>query len=867
MTKSSLTILVSLGLGFTFNMLAQGNPGESLDREKATDFLFSTLSLPDRTEYPEQFFLDNIEASFKAREEMPWGKIVPEREFLHFVLPIRVNNEPLDSSRMVLYEELKERVKGLSMEDAILEINHWCHEHVTYQPSDARTSSPLSSISQAIGRCGEESTFTVAALRAVGIPARQIYTPRWAHTDDNHAWVEAWANGKWYFLGACEPEPVLNLGWFNAPASRGLLMTTNVPGDYDGPEETLLIQPYVTKINVTENYAPVGKLNVKVVYPDSTPVQNAKVNFGIYNYAEYYPAVTKITDENGMASLNSGLGDMVIWATDGRNFGYVKGAPSAKCQVPSEDLRLVTRQSEPQIIVLDKNADSTVAFDFDIVPPKSSGSLPFVSEEGKNENDARKAYEDSLRNAYTSTFLTYSQAVNIAKELNLDTVKTPKILVEFRGNHGNISKFLQNSTPDERGKIIDLLSVVSEKDRRDLEMATVKDHIENAPEGEGDVYLLYVLNPRIENEYVRPWRSAIKNRFSKDSLDLFKDNPSKIREWISENIELVENANPQTLRMSPLAVINSGKADGLARDMFFVALARTAGLPSRIDPVTGTVQYMDKDGNWTNVDFRNDKDSASQVPVSESGWLQLTFEPEGYISDPKYFSQFTLAKINDGEPRLLEFDEGATLSGIFGNPVNLEAGQYMVTSGQRLADGTVLAHSEIFEIPANDTISIPLKIRQDNSKVSVIGSLNAENLYRNVDTGSSQSILSTTGRGYYTLGLILSNHEPSEHALNDISAVAQNLEKDGRKLVLLFDNEQYASRFQRDRFPGLPSNVAFGIDENNVSGNEIMESLHLENPDYPIFVIADSFNRIVWISEGYSIGLGEKILSVLSQLE
>ena len=89
------------------------------------------------------------------------------------------------------------------MEDAILEVNHWCHEKATYQPSDARTHSPLATVYTAIGRCGEESTFLVAALRAVGIPARQIYTPRWAHTDDNHAWVEAWANGKWYFLGAC----------------------------------------------------------------------------------------------------------------------------------------------------------------------------------------------------------------------------------------------------------------------------------------------------------------------------------------------------------------------------------------------------------------------------------------------------------------------------------------------------------------------------------------------------------------------------------------------------------------------------------------------------------------------------------------
>ena len=59
------------------------------------------------------------------------------------MLPVRVNNENLDMSRRDFYEELKPRVSGLGMKDAILEVNHWCHEKVTYQPSDARTSSPL----------------------------------------------------------------------------------------------------------------------------------------------------------------------------------------------------------------------------------------------------------------------------------------------------------------------------------------------------------------------------------------------------------------------------------------------------------------------------------------------------------------------------------------------------------------------------------------------------------------------------------------------------------------------------------------------------------------------------------------------------
>ena len=154
---------------------------------EALKFLYAYMPLADVTDYTVQLHLENVRATFEAREQMPWGKKVPELLFNHFVLPLRVNNEALDMSRPVFFKELKERVAGMGMEEAILEVNHWCHEHVTYQPSDQRTLSPLACMNTAIGRCGEESTFTVAALRSIGIPARQVYTPRWAHTDDNHA--------------------------------------------------------------------------------------------------------------------------------------------------------------------------------------------------------------------------------------------------------------------------------------------------------------------------------------------------------------------------------------------------------------------------------------------------------------------------------------------------------------------------------------------------------------------------------------------------------------------------------------------------------------------------------------------------------
>ena len=193
----SRLVALTLSIATAFFVASCGN---RIGEKESMEFLYRYMDIADQGDYSEEFFRENVKMSLQARREMPWGKDVPDQLFRHFVLPVRVNNERLDDFRKVYYDTLKIRVAGLSMHDAALEINHWCHEKATYTPSDGRTSSPMATILSGEGRCGEESTFTVAAMRTMGIPARQVYTPRWAHTDDNHAWVEVWTDGKWSFL-------------------------------------------------------------------------------------------------------------------------------------------------------------------------------------------------------------------------------------------------------------------------------------------------------------------------------------------------------------------------------------------------------------------------------------------------------------------------------------------------------------------------------------------------------------------------------------------------------------------------------------------------------------------------------------------
>ena len=109
----------------------------STEEREAMEFLYGAMSTTDAGDYDGEFFLDNVRMSLRARREMPWGRYIPEELFRHFVLPVRVNNERLDEFRMIYYDTLRSRVAGMSLHDAALEVNHWCHEKATYTPPTA----------------------------------------------------------------------------------------------------------------------------------------------------------------------------------------------------------------------------------------------------------------------------------------------------------------------------------------------------------------------------------------------------------------------------------------------------------------------------------------------------------------------------------------------------------------------------------------------------------------------------------------------------------------------------------------------------------------------------------------------------------
>ncbi len=848
-----------------FGLVAAWGPGRAAERPADTavdrylQFLYAYMPLCDQADYDSAFHAANVRSALQTRMEMPWGGRVPEREFRHFVLPPRVNNERLDSARQVFYRALKPRVQSLSMYEAVLEVNHWCHEKAVYTPSDARTSAPLATVKTAYGRCGEESVLLVAALRSVGIPARQVYTPRWAHTDDNHAWVEAWVDSTWYFLGACEPEPVLNLAWFNEPASRGMLMHTKVFGDYDGPEEVIGRTPCYTEINVVGQYAPVSRLKVRVTDTAGRAVPDARVEFKLYNYAEFFTVAAFRTDEDGEAGLTAGRGDMLVGASQGHRFGFVKASFGRDS--------LVT-------VVLNHRIGDAFDLDLDMEPPVATAQTVAVSPAQRAENDRRLLAEDALRDAYTATFVTAEAAWHRLSFI-ADTVlrhRAAVLLERSRGNHAVLADFLAGVPAEGLERAVALLSVVSDKDLRDMEPAVLQDcFVYTYPRAEGldtAVWRHYVLNPRVRYEHLTPCKRFFQENLPDTLRMRIIGDPVWFAAYCMTQIDLQSDRNPQRVPVSPIGVWRHKTADWESLQIFYVSVLRSLGIPARLHEVTGKMQYMDVTGRWREVDF---DDRIAQHPVQ--GRLRLSYEgvrPQ----DPVYYTHFTLSRYNGTAFDLLTFDESreTTWRRYFKAGQMVDTGYYLLCSGGRLAQGGVLAHLRAFNVPAGVEVEQPLVVRQDADRVGVIGQFDSERKYVPLQAGatagaaSAQSVLQAVGRGFYVLAVLGPGQEPTDHALRDVSAVKAELEAIGRPLLLLCRDEAEWKRFQAGKWRKLPAQTQYGLDVDGGIEAEIRANLDLGASQLPIWIVADTFNRVVWVSHGYTIGLGEQLIKVLQSL-
>ncbi|HOM36727.1 MAG TPA: transglutaminase domain-containing protein [Bacteroidales bacterium] len=797
-------------------------------------FLVAYMPLSDIMEFDFEFFKTQVDYAILARKNFSWAKDIPEEIFKHYVLPYRVNNEVPDTARIYFYNLFHDLKlwQDSSVEKVVLEVNNRCHSMITYRGTDERTISPMDAIKACYGRCGEESTFLVTALHSVGIPARQVYVPRWAHTDDNHAWVEVYVNGNWKYIGACEPAPILNYGWFSEHATRAILVHTREFGGKNQNLKTLSDNPNFRFINRTSDYAQTKKIIVVPVI-DGVPILNAEIKFYVLNYCELYPIHISNSGFKGYSIFEIGYGSLDVIAVKDSLFGFVHLLPEST-SVIKIDLKQNNLPDEFSVYY------APVGYKI------SRQEIDFT------ETQKRIHHNDSLRNSKISGFYTKNMGDLFCKTFKYDK-KLQEYLIKAAGNWQEIENFLISASYKNIQKYAsELIYNLPEKDLIDTKTEILEEHLfyslENKnPQLDDELFIKFVLSPRIEFEPLRKYRKNILGSIDEGLKNLFYSNVKNIINYVDTVITTFDRVdfselNSYNVAISPAAVNKYKIADVKSKMIYCVALCRSLGIPAYFDKVFKSVHIYDINNKiW--YEFYNELSK-------DKGILKLNIQ----IGNPnqKYWSDFTIANIDKNKIQTLEYEWGFSIQN-FIEGIELPEGNYMLTISKRDLNGNSYVKRTYFKISKNKVTVVPFySLEVPNFKIEkkVLKNKTVYNKYSAAI--NSSEILNKNG--FTVLCWVNPNEEPSLHLISDLNKENKNLHQHSIKTIFLIDdNKIHLSAIEK-------FNVEFFVDKNY----ELL-NLNSEIKQLPLLIIVNN-NEIIFLHSGYLVSMDRLVSQLVSQL-
>lgn len=286
------------------------------------DFIISSTSHQDLAVLTPDYLDEHLTYALKAID-LPYVADVPEEYFLHFILPLRISQEPFENWRKEFYDKLYPEVsQAKDINEAIMIADLFYQESVYFKQTSGRDQAPLTSIKRGYGRCEEMMILQMAILRSVGVPCRPASAPYWSFTDSNHVWTEAWTPEGWKIVPEGYPLEYRKSSWEISRTKKAPLITSEVFGTYNTPL-TLEKNKYDTKLNITDVYNEIIKTTVLVVDEENNPVPEATVYYYATSFGGLFAMLQAKTDEDGKANIE--FGNTSLFVTAGQDGKTGKG--------------------------------------------------------------------------------------------------------------------------------------------------------------------------------------------------------------------------------------------------------------------------------------------------------------------------------------------------------------------------------------------------------------------------------------------------------------------------------------------------------------------------------------------------------------
>ncbi|MCP4548271.1 MAG: transglutaminase domain-containing protein [bacterium] len=767
-------------------------PAAGLERE-AAEWILAWLPASDLIELTPTLLREHVHLAVLGLEEAPWRDQLPHDLWLHFVVPHRVSQEPAQSWRGRIRAELWPRVREAeSMELAALEVNRWCREQATFQSTSGRDAGPLTTMARGIGRCEEEMILTICALRAVGIPARSCATPYWTFTDNNHAWVEVWADGRWFYLGGCEPDRCLGRAWFSGAARRaGFVRSVGYGEFYPSDEPLYRVDKGSTIINTTAVYTDPISLTARLGGRYADCVEQ-EIYINVLNFGSLRP-LAKITSGDtielgpGEYAITGGpVGELLLEVAGGRSGSVI--------DVILDESDLYDLDASPGFWLRYPEGDQSPARDLDL-----------VTEETHRLTELRiRALADDRVRLRTPNERERAQLAALAPE---ERSRIEEILVKPLERASLVFLLLEHyADAAGRAALLTFLEQADDKDLLELNELAIRDHIDCAlavrtrlePLGltvPDSLFATDILACRIEREPGGAWRSDLPLLELGDTVD------STLRSILTAHharLELIDD----TFFGSPLNPAQSWRLGrGTERDLGvgLVGLLRRNGLPARYRH--GRVETWT--GAWTRLDPETGDlyQSADSASGDTPGLLSITITRGGLPwSAAESYSHFNICRPKAGHFTSPWWDP------VLGEQ-EWDSGGYILCSAMRVPGGSIYGRLRSFKIEPGELteVTLPLDIdASDWDPSALVAEPGVETLQRALSSIVCDDGLPVAGEG---LLFCFAPGEPAARMITALGRVAERLaaaEIAFRPLLLGGDEAQWRDKLAA---AGLPADL------------------------------------------------------------
>ncbi len=806
-------------------------------------FLFTYLPISDIISKNEVFFQKQINIANLTREKTSWGKSIPDLLFKQYILNPLIYNETLDSFRLYAHKELFQKVSKLTITDAVVEVGYWCRENIIALHGKPQMGNPLASLNAREVSYLDAVIFQVAAMRSVGIPARLDYVPALAHTDGEFYFIEVWINEKWTIIPVNEPRKILDQTWAKSVLERSLVAYNRCIGNDMFNENTEIKTPFYQIQNIQKQYGFQTKIKITVVDTANKPISNAPVSLMLIKNASIFPFITKPTGSDGSCTFYTGAGLFTAFSAQGNDFSFAF---------------INTNQGNDYTIKLVNHFTTNLNYVFSIVPPAEKYGItkviPITGEE--------------LAKIYTcDTIRRYSKG---SKQLILNVISKNKIdkihekHLEASGeNCSQVGDFIKlNNNSFYFSDFMDVLSpkILYNSSANDLKsMLPSGDNIKTQKGFYSDInYKNYILNPQLANELLTPWRVYFEKTYSELQKKAITDIKTLINHVKNSIILISDEENYSNNPISPIDVDKLKIADKYSRDLYFIALCRTFGIPAQYS------YNFDKPLIYDGSDWKTICFETGDVCDEKYNSTIALLEERNPVTTIKYGTNYSFLNYNDNKFKTFQVKK-------FNKPndspreFTLENGLYASTSISRTPSCVTIFNLNFYKME-NNVIHGGLFFAHTTENRENYGNIDPKNTIQ-VNTSPPQSLIKFSENS----GSIITYINPAEYA--SLSAVTEILENynyypawKGNFLIFVPEN---TLKFIAHYIPtDLPKNITIIEDKQSKVLNYLTSIVHFDFSNYlPAFFIINPQNSVVYFSNSYKTFIMDEFYRILKEYD